>query len=254
MGASMQMDLGRAALTKGRGVANPDAAILALNLWGGGGKGWWRDPSDPTARFKDAAGGTPASADGDALGRLSDKSGNGNHFTQSTPSKIPIFKTAGGLCWAKPDGLDDGLDTPPTTLANGISVYTAFDRVTDSQFLIGMHRNALNNYPDFFGVAQSGNGNPSYGGSNVGTPTMRVNGVAIGTTRQDLLAACPANTPVVLTIEGIAMATWYAVSSWFYPGFECSIRFFGDIACPNQSSANRSIIETWLGAKAGLTL
>lgn len=71
-----------------------DAAIRAL--FENDEEGAWYDPSDLSTVWQDAAGTTPATA-GDPVGRIDDKSGNGNHATQSTSTARPTLQTSGGL-------------------------------------------------------------------------------------------------------------------------------------------------------------
>jgi hypothetical protein len=102
---------------KRRKFALRAALILAGRTTGGSGSpaslfqrgdnGVWLDPSDLSTMFQDAAGTTPVTANNDPVGLIRDKSGNGNHFTQSTTTKRPLYKTSGGLSWLDFDGTDD---------------------------------------------------------------------------------------------------------------------------------------------------
>lgn len=83
---------------------DPDAAIAALFALGE--EGAWYDPSDSSTVWQDAAGTTPAGV-GDPVGRIDDKSGNGNHATQSTSAARPVLQTSGGLWYLDFDGVDD---------------------------------------------------------------------------------------------------------------------------------------------------
>ena len=67
------------------------------------------DPSDIDTLFQDAAMTVPVTADSDPVGAILDKSGNGNHLTQSTAGARPLYKTSGGLSWLEFDGTDDFL-------------------------------------------------------------------------------------------------------------------------------------------------
>ena len=87
--------------------ANPDAAILAL--FAGGKQGVWYDPSDKSTLFQDVAGTIPVTKDGDPVALMRDKSGNGNHATQTVSAARPIYKTDGILHWLAFDGVDDWL-------------------------------------------------------------------------------------------------------------------------------------------------
>ena len=94
---------------------NPDAAILAL--FAGGKQGVWYDPSDKSTLFQDVAGTVPVTKDGDPIGLMKDKSGNGYHATQTVSTARPTYRTNGILHWLKFDGVDDYLKTnyTPTT-------------------------------------------------------------------------------------------------------------------------------------------
>jgi hypothetical protein len=56
-------------------------------LFANGEEGGWYDPSDLTTLFEED-GTTPASVDG-PVGKILDKSGNGNHLLQTTVTKCP---------------------------------------------------------------------------------------------------------------------------------------------------------------------
>lgn len=51
--------------------------------------GAWFDPEDMSTMFQDAAGTTPVTALEQPVGRWLDKSGNGNHATQSITASRP---------------------------------------------------------------------------------------------------------------------------------------------------------------------
>ena len=75
-----------------------------LSLFKNNEQGAWYDPSDISTLFQDAEGTTPVTADGDPVGLMLDKSGNGNHATQSVSAKRPVYKTDGMLHWLDLDG------------------------------------------------------------------------------------------------------------------------------------------------------
>lgn len=78
-------------------------------LFASGEVGAWYDPSDLTTLFQDSTGTTPVTADGDPVGMMMDKSGNGRHLIQATSAARPTYKTSGGLRWLRFDGVDDYL-------------------------------------------------------------------------------------------------------------------------------------------------
>lgn len=69
----------------------------------------WYDPSDLTSLFQDAAMSVPVVADGDPVGAVLDKSGNGYHLTQATANGRPTYRSSGGTSWIEGDGVDDQL-------------------------------------------------------------------------------------------------------------------------------------------------
>lgn len=71
--------------------ATPKGAFSPLSI---AGLQLWLDASDSTTLFTDSAGSTPATADGDVVGRWADKSGNTRHATQSDGTKKPALKLA----------------------------------------------------------------------------------------------------------------------------------------------------------------
>lgn len=60
-------------------------------LFTAGEQGAWYDPSDLTSMFQDSAGTTPVTAVGQPVGLMLDKSGRGNHATQSTAAARPVL-------------------------------------------------------------------------------------------------------------------------------------------------------------------
>lgn len=102
-------------------------AFTPASLFIGGFAGGWWDPSDLTHMWKDTAGTIPVTADGDAVARIDDKSGNGNNLLQSTSGSRPLYKTSGGKSWLQFDGTDDYMRA---TFAMG----TSWNRISAVQF------------------------------------------------------------------------------------------------------------------------
>lgn len=114
------------------GVAQPDTWSPA-SLFANGENGAWYDPSDLSTMFQDAAGTLPVTSEGQPIGRLLDKSGNGNHATQPTTTARPILsRDAVGRLFISFDGVDDSLIFPNQSLlsnAGGASFFVAFEAV-----------------------------------------------------------------------------------------------------------------------------
>lgn len=73
------------------GIADEDQFDPRL-LYTAGEQGAWYDPSDFSTLFQDAAGTTPVTALGQPVGRILDKSGRGNHATQTTAASRPTVQ------------------------------------------------------------------------------------------------------------------------------------------------------------------
>lgn len=69
-------------------------------LFSAGEQGVWYDPSDFSTMFQDAAGTIPVTTVGQAVGRILDKSGRGNHATQTTDTKRPVLSARVNLLTA----------------------------------------------------------------------------------------------------------------------------------------------------------
>lgn len=85
---------------------------------------WWWDFSDANSLFQDDAGTIPVTTDGDPIGKVNDKSGNGKHLTQSTPTKKPTFKT--NIVNGKSIARGDGGDVLAGTLSTNYDAKTIF--------------------------------------------------------------------------------------------------------------------------------
>ena len=59
--------------------------------------GAWFDPSDMSTMYQDAAGTTPVTAVEQPVGKILDKSGNGNHATQSVTASRPVLSARKNL-------------------------------------------------------------------------------------------------------------------------------------------------------------
>ena len=117
------------AITRLGRPANPDAAIKAL--FAAGEQGVWYDPSDLSTMFQDATGTTPVTADGQPVGKILDKSGRGNHASQATSAKRPLYKTDGTYHWLQADGVDDSLQVSSLDLSS-TAIISIFNGTTES--------------------------------------------------------------------------------------------------------------------------
>ena len=141
------------------GVGNAYGLGGALSVWSplklfaGGKLGAWYDPSDLSTLFQDSAGTIPVTADGQPVGKILDKSGNGNHAIQPTSGKRPTYRVASNAHWLDFDGVDDALYTATIDLS-GTSKLTVFAGTANSKTLstgtlIESSANYLNNVGSF---------------------------------------------------------------------------------------------------------
>lgn len=102
-------------------------------LFAGGVQGTWYDPSDLSTLFQDAAGTIPVTAAGDPVGRILDKSGNGNHATQAGTLR-PTFQQSDGLSFLSFDGSNDRLDSVSINLSgtNKLTVCAGVRKLSDA--------------------------------------------------------------------------------------------------------------------------
>ena len=82
-----------------------------IQIFLAGEKGAWYDPSDLSTLFQDAAGTIPVTADGDPVGLMLDKSGNGYHASQSVSGSRLVYRTDGTVHWLEFNGVNAFLQT-----------------------------------------------------------------------------------------------------------------------------------------------
>lgn len=131
------------------------APFSPSDLFKDGKQGVWYDPSDKLTLFQDVEGTVPVTKDGDPVALMRDKSGNGNHATQTVSAERPVYKTDGVLHWLSFDGVDDSLLITNMPRKNGMYVAVgALARSTSGQAIIGGLKNSrvfyTNNLSTFY--------------------------------------------------------------------------------------------------------
>jgi len=116
-------------------------AFNPLSLFAGGQQGFWYDPSDFSTMFQDAAGTTPVTAVGQPVGLILDKSGRGNHATQSTALRRPVLPAVGARL--RSDFTDDFI-TAPNVGAAELYVKTPYGAYRAADLSAGASRLPLN--------------------------------------------------------------------------------------------------------------
>ena len=113
------------------GVSVSVSGFDIASLFANGEQGSWYDPSDLSTLFQDSAGTIPVTADGQSVGLVLDKSGNGNHATQLVSASRPTYKTDGTLYWLSFDGVDDMMVSTYTPNGNIAMMISGFTSVSD---------------------------------------------------------------------------------------------------------------------------
>lgn len=110
------------------------AGFNPLSLFAADEQGVWYDPSDMSTLFQDSAGTIPVTAAGQPVGKMLDKSGRGNHATQTTATSRPILQTASGKWYLAFDGVDDWLQTGSInlTVTNKVTMWAGFTKLSEA--------------------------------------------------------------------------------------------------------------------------
>lgn len=96
-----------------------------LSLFSGGAPGAWYDPSDFTTLFQDSAGTTPVTAVEQPVGRMLDKSGNGNHAFQATSASRPVLRARYNLLTKTEDLANPAWEKTSTTVTTATTATIA---------------------------------------------------------------------------------------------------------------------------------
>lgn len=119
--------------------AQPWAGVWTpATLFSAGEQGAWYDPSDFSTMFQDSAGTTPVTAVGQPVGRILDKSGRGNHATQTTATSRPVLQQDGnGKYYLAFDGVDDWMITSAITPGTDKAQFFAgLEKLSDAAFQV----------------------------------------------------------------------------------------------------------------------
>ena len=120
-----------------RPLARVVAGIVRAN------NGAWFDPSDLSTLYQDAAGTIPVTAVGQPVGKILDKSGNGNHATQSVTASRPVLSARYNLLTSSDDASSLAWDKDLGSVVN-ISASNPLNLPLVSKFIpdatAGVHR------------------------------------------------------------------------------------------------------------------
>lgn len=220
----------------------------------------WYDPSDLSTLFQDSAGTTPVTADGDPVGLMQDKSGNGHHLTQATAASRPLYKVdSSGNPYLLFDGTDDWLKvgSPAMSLpwhrisAVRMITHTNGDLIFAEGSGAGAGRLRQQTPSPTVAVFDGGAG---YVAANT---ELAVGSNGVVTERHDgANSGLAINNGVYTTGDpGTVAATGCAIGASPAGSVPSNIRFYGCVTA-NGALADDEILglRAWLAEKAGVTL
>jgi len=137
-----------------------------LQLFLAGVLGVWFDPSDLSTLFQDAAGTIPVTSDGDPVGLMLDKSGNGYHATQTVSAKRLIYRTDGTLHWLANSGTGQFFQTNAIDFSgtNKMTAVVGLKKESDNSTGIAFEFSEVSDFTNgsFVLFAPSASGSNSY--------------------------------------------------------------------------------------------
>lgn len=222
--------------------SSASATFSPAVLFAGGAQGGWWDPSDITTLFQDSAGTTPVTASGQPVGRISDKSGRGNHLIQATAENRPTYTEAGTLRYLVFDGLTDAL-----------SVASFAMTASDKAMLAAAHRRSSNALTVFVehSIDEAVNaGTLLHYWDATGSIGFGARGATINPTTAT--AARPAPETVVAAIS-LDLAGANAAAALFNPTLNGAAGLFTP-AGPAPGGGNFGTFPLYVGARAGTLL
>jgi hypothetical protein len=231
-----------------RVTTQSDPAIwVPSNYFTGALAGAYYDPSDISTLWKDAAGTSPVTADGDQVIRIDDKSGNGHHLI-STFAQEPVYHTGSGKPYVEFGGSDFAdcasftADAQPNFVGLSLKMASVASTQTITDGLLTTNRQA-------FAVNSTGpawiiNGGAGY--TTTLTPTTNpctLTGLYNGTSsyiRLDGTQSANGN-------GGTASVTGYRFGMAFNGTSGANYRLYGAVIISADPDATlRGNIETWL--------
>lgn len=150
--------------------------FVPIDLFNTGEQGAWYDPSDITTLFQDSAGTTPVTAIGQSVGLMLDKSGRGNHASQTTAGNRPVLQQeSDGRLYLAFDGATSNrwLQTAAInfTGTNKVTVFAGLQKLSDAALglVVELSTNASTVNGGFYLTAPRANAAAGYQFASRGT-------------------------------------------------------------------------------------
>lgn len=234
------------------------------DLYAGGKNGVWYDPSDLSTLWQDSARTIPVTSDGDPVGGMEDKSGNGFHVGQATASARPLYKTDGTLHWLAFDGSNDTLGITATDVGVATAIIAA-NMKSSSDWWVGILTGVSDQSTDvdyaFVRQANSGqfDSSQAVGGglanathfwrNQIATVNISLNSVAVYAIDGTGHAATKLSFST-----GLRLGLDRGLAGRYLNGNLYGVITVGDTSADILSESDRNAAEVWLANKAGVTL
>ena len=266
------MGIGRLGL-----VAASRNAFSPLSLFSAGEQGVWYDPSDLSTLFQDAAGTVPVTAVEQPVGCMLDKSGRGNHATQSTAGYRRILRVdANGKYYLAHTGVNTWMQTNNINMTgtDKVSIFAGLQKLisTTGIFAEFSADSNSNDGPFYFvvGLDASGDGISSLSRGTAEASYSHIAFSASGNNVKSVIAVTHNTAGDLSTIRrnGVAGTSGTgdkgAGNFGNYPlylfrragtSLQSDADFYGLIIRGAMSDATQiSNAERWLAAKTGVTM
>ncbi len=231
------------------------SAFDPATLFTGGKKGIWIKPRDWSTLRQSHLGTTDVTVATDPVGYAADQSGNAVNMVNANAPGRPLAITVGSVNATDFDGVDDKLVSGSVTAGDwttmDLFLVVYLDTFSTDSWLV-----ADDAVSRFFGVAQNGEGSASSSGA--GSPSYKVNGVAVpgGTaaTRDQFYDALSTGGWLVVEANGLDLSAWTLLQFGGYANYQLNGKCAELILCESVSDAVRAQVRTYMGAAVGLTI
>lgn len=218
-------------------------------LFASGERGVWYDPSDMATLFQDAAGTIPVTAIGQPVGKVLDKSGNGNHATQSIAVRRPILRQdANGVNYLYFAGSSLATASTRLSAADKLSVFSAVQQEAQPVAIVWESSPNINTNTGAFYMTASevvaGDWTFRNRGNNP-TDKSQVGGSIVPTSPE------VHRISMALDIAGTTAATEVAVR---LNGSSVALSHINGTLIPDSGSGNYGQYPLYIGARAGTSL
>lgn len=164
------------------GSASKTLNQLIKSLFENNEQGFAYDPNDLTTMYQDAAGTVPVTGVGQPVGLILDKSGRGNHASQTTSASRPLLQrnATTGAYYLAFDGTDDFLVTNNTdfTSTDKVSLFAGVRRLSDEGQIIAELSEISNFNNGAFYFAAGDDGSVGYTSLGRGTAIANMSQIA----------------------------------------------------------------------------